>query len=259
MEENKETQTPPAEEETPKKSNRETFMERYKADYPDDNFDDEETVYGRMNERNADYDRLRTNDENFRKLVNEHPEYGAMVSDMMDGRNFIESFLSRNSKEDINAAYDDPEMAQKLAEGQAKYMKEQADRKQLQDEGDVNVQESIKRLEAYCEANGIDEDDETKIWGACLDFGINVLKGNFPDELFDIVHKGMNHDDDVAAAREEGELAGHNAKVQTQLAKGAGPQGLPPTFDGGQGSAAPEGKPQKRKGKLPLSGKEFEY
>lgn len=259
MEENKETQTPPAEEETPKKSNRELYMERHRQDFPDDDPNDEEAMYGRMNERYAELDRLRQNDSNFRKLVNEHPEYGGMVSDMMDGRNFIESFLSRNSKEDINAAYDDPEMAQKLAEGQAKYMKEQADRKQLQEEGEANVQESIKRLEAYCEANGIDEEGATKIWGACLDFGSNVLKGNFPDELFDIVHKGMNHDDDVAAAREEGELAGHNAKVQTQLAKGAGPQGLPPTFDGGQGAAAPEGQPQKRKGKLPLSGKEFEY
>ena len=259
MEENKETQTPPAEEETPKKSNRDTFMERYKADFPDDNYEDEEAIYGRMNERNADYDRLRTNDDNFRKLVNEHPEYGGMVADMMEGRNFIESFLGRFSKDDIMAAYDDPEVAKKLADAQADYLKGLEDSKKLREEGDANIQNSINELNAYCEENGIDEQGATELWGKALDFAGNALKGIFTKELFDLVNKGMNHDQDVEEARQEGEIAGHNAKVQTQLAKGAGPQGLPPTFDGGQGAAAPEGKPQKRKGKLPLSGKEFEY
>jgi hypothetical protein len=212
-----------------------------------------------MNERNADYDRLRTNDDNFRKLVNEHPEYGGMVTDMMEGRNFIESFLGRFSKDDIMAAYDDPEVAKKLADAQADYLKGQEDSKKLKEEGDANIQNSINELNVYCEENGIDEQGATELWGKALDFAGNALKGIFTKELFDLVNKGMNHDQDVEEARQEGEIAGHNAKVQTQLAKGAGPQGLPPTFDGGQGAAAPEGKPQKRKGKLPLSGKEFEY
>ena len=248
-----------AEEEAPKRSNRDLFMEQHHQDFPDDDPNDEEALYGRLNERRADYNRLRTNDDNFRKLVNEHPEYGGMVADMMDGKNFIESFLGRFSDEDITAARTDPEMAQKLADAQAKYMKEQADRKQLEEEGEANVKESIKRLEAYCEAHGIDEEGLRTIWGACLDFGGNVLKGIFSDELFDIVNKGMNHDADVDAAREEGELAGHNAKVQTQLAKGQGPEGIPPTFDGGQGAAVPEAKPKaKKKVYDPFSHEEIE-
>lgn len=251
-------ETAPTEGGTPKKSNRDTFMERYKADFPDDNFEDEEAMYGRMNERNADYDRLRTNDDNFRKLVNEHPEYGAMVGDMVEGKSFIESFLSRFSKEDILAAYEDEEMAKKLADAQADYLKKQEDSKKLREEGDANVMESIARLNSYCESHGIDEAGANEIWGKCLDFGGDVLKGIFTEELFDIVSKGMSHDADVDAARMEGELAGHNAKVQATLAKGQGPEGIPPTFDGGQGGVAAEPKP-KRKGRLPISGKEFEY
>lgn len=259
MEEKEEKkETAPTEGETPKKSNRDTFMERYKADYPDDNFDDEEAMYGRMNDRNAEYDRLRTNDDNFRKLVNEHPEYGGMVADMMEGRNFVESFLGRFSKDDILAAYDDPEMAKKLADAQADWLKKQDDSKKLQEEGDANIQNSIGELNAYSQENGLDEAAATELWGKALDFAGDALKGIFTKEFFDFLNKGMNHDSDVAAAREEGEIAGHNAKVQTQLAKGAGPEGIPPTFDGGQGGVAAEPKP-KRKGKLPLSGKEFEY
>lgn len=249
-----EKENPTTEEETPKKSNREAFMERYKADYPDDNYEDEEAIYGRMNQRNADYDRLRTNDDNFRKLVNEHPEYGGMVADMMEGKNFIESFLARFSDEDITAARNDPEMAKKLADAQAEYLKGIEDSKKLREEGDANIQVSLQELSSYCNDNGIDEEGATTLWGKCLDFAGNVLKGIFTKELFDLVNKGMNHDDDVAAAREEGEIAGHNAKVQTQMAKGQGPEGIPPTFDGGQGGVAAEPKPvQKKKFYNPFS------
>lgn len=245
MEEEKQKET--QNEETPKKSNREQFMERYRIDFPDDNFEDEEAVFGRMNERNTDYDRLRTNDNNFRKLVSEHPQYGAMVGDMMEGRNFIESFLARFSDEDITAARNDPEMAKKLADAQAEYLKSVEDNKKFDEEREVNVQQSIKELNAYCHENDIDSDVANEIWGKCLDHAVELVKLKFTRDLFDLIYKGMNHDDDVAAARQEGEIAGHNAKVQTQMAKGRAPEGIPPTFDGGQGSAAPEQKPKQKK------------
>lgn len=253
-----EKEKPTTEEETPKKSNRDTFMERYKADFPDDNYEDEEAMFGRMNERNADYDRLRQNDDNFRKLVNEHPEYGGMVADMMEGRNFIESFLGRHSLEDIEAAYNDPEMAKKLSDEYTDWMQKKVENEKFDKEREANVQNSIRELSAYCEENGIDEAGATELWGKALDFANNSVMLLFDKNFYDFLNKGMNHDSDVAAAREEGEIAGHNAKVQTQLAKGQGPEGIPPTFDGGQGGVAAEPKP-KRKGKLPLSGKEFEY
>ena len=233
--------------ETPKKSNRDTFMERYKADFPDDNFEDEEAIYGRMNERNADYDRLRTNDENFRKLVNEHPEYGGMISDMMEGRNFVESFLGRHSLEDIEAAYNDPEMSKKLADEYSDWIQKKVENEKYEKEREANVQESIGVLSEYAQENGIDEDGTTALWGKALDVANNAVMLKFDKAFYDFVNKGMNHDADVAAAHEEGELKGHNSKVQTQLAKGKNPEGIPPTFDGGQGAAAPEPKPKERK------------
>ena len=251
-------ETAPTEGETPKKSNRDTFMERYKADYPDDNFEDEEAMYGRMNERNADYDRLRTNDDNFRKLVNEHPEWGGMFTDMMDGKNPIESILGRFSAEDLEAARQDPEAAQRIADEWNGHVESVAQNKKMQEERDANVQKSIENLNAFCEKNGIDEKTEEEIWGKALDYAHKSVMIDFPEEFYDMVYKAMTHDEDVAAAREEGEIAGHNSKVQTQLAKGQGPEGIPPTFDGGQGGVAAEPKP-KRKGRLPISGKEFEY
>jgi len=246
-EKEKEETKAPVEGETPKKSQRETFMDRYKTDYPDDNFEDEEAMFGRMNERNAEFDRMRGREDDMKRFVHDHPQFGGMYLDAAQGKNFIESFLSRFSKDDILAAYDDPEMAKKLADAQAEFLKSQEDSKKLKEEGEANIQESIKRLNDYCEANGIDEEEATKIWGECIDFYVNGLKGIFTEEVFDMVYKAKNHDADVEAARAEGEQAGRNAKIKTQLASGKGPEGLPPTFDGGQGAAAPEAKPKQKK------------
>jgi hypothetical protein len=232
--------------ETPTKSNRDTFMERYRTDYPDDNAEDEEVVYGRLNERNAEYDRLKKDDDNFRKLVNEHPQYAAMFIDAGDGVNFMQSFLSRFSKDDLLAAYDDPEMAKKLADQQAEYLKSQEDSKKLKEEGDVNIQDSLRRFTEYCDKNGIDNKDATEMWGKMIDMVSDGLKGKFTDNLFDTVRKATTHDADVENARAEGELAGHNAKVQTTLAKGRDIDGIPPTFDGGQGGVVPEEKPREK-------------
>lgn len=234
-------------EETPQKSNRDLFMERHRQDFPDDDPNDEEALYGRLNERTAEYDRLRGEDEKMRNFVHDHPQFGSMFLDAMDGRNFIESFLSRFSKEDVLAAFDDPEMADKLADAQAEWLKNQEDSKKLKEEGEANIQNSIKVLSAYCDKNGLDEDTATALWGKGLDYAGDMLKGIFTEEFFDLIYKGMNHDEDVNQARQEGEVAGHNAKIKTQLAKGKTPEGIPPTFDGGQGAAAPEPKPKERK------------
>lgn len=253
-------ETAPVAEETPKKSNRETFYERYRTDYPDDNAEDEEVVYGRLNERNAEYDRLKKDDDNFRQLVNDHPQYAAMFLDAGDGVNFMESFLSRFSKDDIMAAYEDPEMAKKLADQQAEYLKSQADSKKLKEEGDLNIQESLKEFTDYCNAEGVDDAEATKMWGDYIDMITDGLKGKFRTNIFEMMRKAANHDADVEQARAEGELAGHNAKVQTTLAKGKDIEGLPPTFDGGQGGTAIEPTPKQKKVRHnPFRGEDQEF
>jgi hypothetical protein len=126
-------------------------------------------------------------------------------------------------------------------------MQKKVENEKFDKEREANVQNSIRELSAYCEENGIDEEGATELWGKALDFANNAVMLLFDKSFYDFLNKGMNHDSDVAAAREEGEIAGHNAKVQTQLAKGAGPEGIPPTFDGGQGAAAPEPKPKNKK------------
>jgi len=242
----KETKAAPNEEKK-EKTQRDLFYERHKKDYPDDDEADEDLVYRRINERNAAYDKLKQSDDDFRKVVHDHPQFGGMFLDAIDGKGFMESFLGRFSKEDVMAAYDDPEMAKKLSDSYSEYTKSKETNKKLGEERDSNVKESAGRFAKYCEKNDIGEEEMNAMWNEMLDIYEDGWHGKFTDKLFDKLRKAANYDGDVESARQEGEIAGHNAKVKTTLAKGAGPQGLPPTFEGGQGKALEEPKPKEKK------------
>lgn len=255
--ENKETEN--KKEEAPKKSQKDLFYERHKKDYPDDDDKDEELFYKRHNERTAEYDKLKKSDGDFRKLVKDHPQFGAMFLDAADGKDFMASLLGRFSKEEMMAAYDDPDKAKDLSDRYSNYVKGEEERKKLEEEGNSNVQEAIGRFNEYCKKNGIGDDEKVDMWGQIVGFYEEGLRGKFSDKLFDMFRKAANYETDVAEAHKEGELKGHNTKVQATLAKGKGPEGLPPTFDGGQGAAAPEAKPkQKKKVYDPFSHEEIE-
>jgi hypothetical protein len=229
------------------KSQKDLFYERHKKDYPDDDEADEELFWKRHNERTKEYDKLKKSDDDFRKVISEHPQFGGMFLDAADGKDFFESLLGRFSKEDILAAYDDPEKSKKLSESYTNYLKGQEESKKLREEGENNIKETISRFSKYCEKNDIGEEEMAAMWQQMNDFYTDGLKGKYSDKLFDMMRKAATHDADVENARQEGELKGHNAKVQATLAKGKAPQGLPPTFDGGQGGTAPEPKPKNKK------------
>ena len=257
-EENKEKKEEGKQEEK-KRTARETFYERFKTDYPNDNADDEESVYSRINERNSEYDRLKKDNDDFRKVVEDHPQFGAMFLDMGDGKDFIESLLSRFSKDDIIAAYDDPAMAKKLSEAQAAYLQGEENNKKLCKEGEDNVKKSVENYAKWCEKNGVEGDEVNELWGEAINFYTDGLKGIFSEKLFDMLRKGKNHDADVKDAEDRGELKGHNTKVQTVLAKQKPAAGIPPTFDGGQGGVGKEPKPKnKRVVRNPFSNEDIE-
>ena len=61
---------------------------------------------------------------------------------------------------------------------------------------------------------------------------INIVRdgvmGKFSPEMFDLMTKAINHDEDVADAQEEGEVAGRNQKVTEKLRKNKNGDGLAP-------------------------------
>jgi hypothetical protein len=67
--------------------------------------------------------------------------------------------------------------------------------------------------------------------------------GKFTERTLDMALNAINHDNDVANAREEGEIAGRNKKIKTELRKPT--QGDVPMLGGGGRGLAPE-EPKKK-------------
>lgn len=229
------------------KTQKDLFYERHKKDYPDDDEADEELFWKRRNERVKEYDKLKKSDDDFRKVISEHPQFGGMFLDAADGKDFFESLLGRFSKEDILAAYDDPDKRKKLSEAYGKHLEDEKARKKFKEEGEKNINETIGRFQKYCEKNNIGEEEMFAMWQQINDFYEEGGRGKYSDKLFDMFRKAANYDADVDNARQEGELKGHNEKVQATLAKGKDTKGIPPTFDAGQGGVTPEPKPKNKK------------
>lgn len=248
-----EKQTPPA-----PKTKREQFRDYMKESYPDDDFDDEETRYGRVMETVESNKRMRESDTKMRELFDKNPQYKDMFMKAAQGEDFIESFISVFGKDALTAAMDDPEAAKKLSEAQKKYIETQAKDKKYKEDADVNIAKSLEDFNSFADENNLDDEKKKEVWGKCLDVIVNGINGIMDRSLFETVVKGMNYDNAVASAREEGQIQGRNENIEAKLAKSV-PDNTPPTFGGGGGAPVRQEKKQKRQFYSPISGKMVDY
>lgn len=235
-------ETPPAE---APKSKREQFREYMKNSHPDDDFDDEETRYGRVMEAVEMNQRMRDSDSKMRDLFDKHPQYKDMFMKAAQGEDFIESFIAVFGKDSILEALNNPEAAKKLSEAQKKYIETQAKDKKYKEDADINIVKSAEDFKAFAEENKLNDDQTNEVWGKCIDIIINGINGIMDKSLFETVLKGMNYDNDVQTAHEEGQIQGRNEQIEQKLAKSA-PE-TPPTFGGGAGAPVKQEQPKQKK------------
>ena len=87
--------------ETPHKSNREIFMDGYMTRYPDDDIEDEEVIFGRINDDMNGYNDLKKENEQIKQLFIDNPQYAEMFADAREGRPFLTSFIERYYKGNV--------------------------------------------------------------------------------------------------------------------------------------------------------------
>lgn len=236
-------ETPPAE---APKSKREQFREYMKNSYPDDDFDDEDTRYGRVMEALEMNQKMKDSDSKMKDLFDKHPQYKDMFMKAAQGEDFIESFIAVFGKDSILEAINNPEAAEKLSKAQEQYIKTQADNEKYKKDSDVNIGKSLKDFTAFAKENNLNSEQTNEVWGKCIDIIVNGINGILDRSLFETVLKGMNYDNAVQTAQEEGRIQGRNENIEATLAKSA-PEKTPPTFGGGAGAPVkPETPKQKR-------------
>lgn len=206
--------TPPA------KSRRDTALERLRARYPDKSFDDDEAIYGQMLD---DYDEgekelggYKDREKAFSDLFTSDPRSAKFLTDWKNGKNPAVALVEMFG-DDFVEELKDPEKQQEIAQASKDYAERVTQEKQYDEEYSKNIDESRDMIAKLQEEEGLSDEDIDR----AMEFLVGIMKdailGKFKKESVLMALNALDHDADVAAAEEEGKVAGRNTKIQERL------------------------------------------
>lgn len=245
----------------PVKSKKDSFRESYSKRHPDANFDDEESIYGGINEDYDNFDneistlkgeneRYKRDQDDFINAMTSNKDNGAYVSGMMQGKDILETAIGIHGYDGLIEYLQSEEAREKYKEADAKHKEDLANSKKLDEEADANAEQTNKELADAIAAGRFTEEEKDKALEQLFDIADGLELNVCKPEWIEMVLAANNHDKDVDAAREEGRINGKNEGLEQNIRgrkKGA-PQGQPsmPVNMGGR----PANKEQKRGGSL---------
>lgn len=204
------------------KSKRDLALERLRGKYPDEQFDDDEQLFGRINDDYDQYDSelagYKEREGKFSDMFTSDPRSARMMMEWKDGDDPAIA-LVRLYGQDIKDAIDDPEKQDAIAEANKEYMQRVAQEKKYEEEYSANLAESLTLLEKAQQEKGLSDEqiDDAMAW--FIGVAKDAMLGKFSPETIEMIIKAQNYDNDVAQAGEEGEVRGKNAKVTETLRK----------------------------------------
>lgn len=223
------------------KSKRDLQIERMRTKYPDKKFEDDEEIYGQISD---DYDQFEQKIGNYEKnekamsdMFAADPRSAQLLADMHNGQDPVLG-LVRNFGIEIKDVLDDPAMQERIAEANREYVERAAKSRQLDEEYSKNLEVTLETLRQFQSERGMSDEQIDAVMDSLLGIVNDGVMGKFSPETLDMVCKAMNYDSDVAAATEEGQVAGRNAKITENLRKRQKGDGTNPLggTNGGDGS-----------------------
>ncbi len=208
-------------EQQPAPSKRDAHLARLKKNYPDKEFEDDEALFGQIGE---DYDRyesensaMREREQTLSDMFAKDPRSAYFLNDMRQGVDPVIGLVRRFGME-VKDVLDDPDMQAELEEANKEYLERVAKSRELDEEYERNMQETLATtLPQYQQRMGLRDDDIDKICAAWLQIVRDGVLGKLTEETIVLISNALNHDADVANAQAEGEVAGRNAKIGMQL------------------------------------------
>lgn len=174
---------------------------RLRERYPDDDLDDDDTLYGRVNEDYDNYeDELNTHRDQAQKLsdmFSSDPRSAAFLQDWQSGEDPVVSLVRRFGLE-IRDILDDPERQSELAEANQQYLEQVAENKRLDEEYEANQAESLAYLEQLQDELGLS--DEVIDNAVALLIGIvrDGIIGKFSPDSIEMALKAVNYEQDLS-------------------------------------------------------------
>lgn len=202
------------------KSKKEILLERMRGKYPDNNFDDEESLYGQVVDDFVESDNAlkdyKGREEQLADLFMSDPRSAKFLTDWRAGGDPAIALIRQFGTE-IKDAIDDPERLEEIAEANKEFVERVAKEKELEDTYQKNLAESLEGLEKYQQAHGLSDEDIDKAMEFLIGVISDGLMGKFAESSIDMAFKAINHDIDVETASAEGEIRGKNSRAEIKL------------------------------------------
>lgn len=200
------------------KTKRDMTLERLKARHPEAQYDDDESMYGAIND---DYDAdqksiegYKANEKALADMFSADPRSATFMQSMKKGGNpWVE--IVRQFGDDALDYLSDPDNAEELATAQEEYLKNVSEGNKLSEEYDKNLEQSLKVLDEFEQEFGEDLTNElvSKLFVVAND----VIRGKITKEALTMLKMASSHDEDVSNAAHEGEVKGRNANITSNI------------------------------------------
>ena len=200
------------------KTKRDLALERLKSRHPENEYADDEAIYGAINDDyDADQKELegyKANEKAMSDMMGNNPNAATFLQGMMKGENPWSGFVRNFGEEGIDY-FTDPDNAEEIGKAQEEYLKRVSEGKKLSDEYAKNMEASQAVFEQMDKEFG--EEVTDKLIGKVMSVANDVIRGKFTKEALDMFRLAENHDQDVADAAHEAEVRGKNSKHLEKL------------------------------------------
>lgn len=230
---------------------RERVRGRLASRFPDRTFvgedgtDDTDAIDSSLDEMLGEYEsrenEYTANSKRLTELFASNPRAAQMFMAWAGGGDLMEHLIENFGDEFLDALQSEEGKA-KFIEAQKKWLDKSEATKKADKEAEENFSRSVETLKAFQAEHNLTDEEAIAVFDKVHKIGTDMVMGIYEADSFLMAYNAMNHDQDVASARAEGEVAGRNAKIRTQMRSGEDMPPLPPSL-GGQGASAGAKKP----------------
>lgn len=214
----------------PKKSKRDMLRERLSKKYPDKNIDDDEAFAGQVSDDYDDYDKrladYQKNEQAIGDMFATDPRATSFLMEWKDGSDPVVALVRTLGKDIVDAA-DDPARQEEIAKANREYIERVNKSKELDNEYETNLQESLQTLADAQKQNGWSDEQIDNAFQQLFQIVDDAVMGKFSPETLQLVMNAQNYNQDIATAQQEGEVKGRNAKIEEKLRKAKSGDGTP--------------------------------
>ena len=247
-----------------KPSGRDRILERFKKSHPDYSFDEasgESGINGLFDLIADEFDKWdeetrkrNERDEQMNKLFKEQPESADLFRRWAKGEGNPFDDIVDNYADILEDGIQSEAGKERLKKAREERAKREADNKAADEAYEKNIGETFsKALREFADENKLTDEQAAEVFLEARDRVNNAIDGIYGKDFFQMIHDGKRYREDVARAREEGEVNGRNAKIKAELRKSKSARSGAPAL-GGAGLASEEVQEEKKPDILPMFG-----